>query len=659
VTSNAGLLNEYDVDASFGGRIIRDKLWFFLDERQLSRVFNVPSYLGQDRVDNPTHTFKLSDQLTSKYKLIGYLSQSVKHEYDRGASAFIPFQSTYNYLYNPHPAKLEFQGIPSSSVLVDAQVDWFGYSAQYYSQAGIETPGDPLRLDIATRIMNGGTASNLQGVGTWEYSGSVTLVPKKRFLNGQHEFKVGFLYRDSRDWWHFPNRANGNYELIYNKGVPFEIDFENRPVDWDTVGRNPAVYAKDTWRIGRVTADLGLRFERYAAVADSLTQPASPTGPGGIVPEINVIGVNSFAPRLGAAWDLRGNGRSVLKGQWGRFHHNIDAFFASNYSTAYRTYQYLWHAPVGTADYTPGQVNLNPNGPDFVGLVSSLANTAPSNINGVINPNLKDPYTDETTIAFEQQIAGGFAVRALGVYKTVNALYFPINGLRPISAWNIPVQRQAPDGSIVQLYDYSPAYTGINFVNSIYTNATNANSYKGFEFSAIKRQSSLWSLTASFQMLKDHVWLGNSASPASPNDLLFPLDETWDWSGKVYGSYRAPLDFQVSGIFNFLRGTPGQQTYTFTKTDPLGGTCWCQVASLNVPVGTYGAVRNPPQKVLNLKLARPLPLGKARLTLALQVFNVLNDNTPTTISYVEGPTFGAISAVTPPRVVMFGGEFTF
>jgi len=52
-------------------------------------------------------------------------------------------------------------------------------------------------------------------------------------------------------------------------------------------------------------------------------------------------------------------------------------------------------------------------------------------------------------------------------------------------------------------------------------------------------------------------------------------------------------------------------------------------------------------------------LGRQQLTFSFQVFNVLNDNTPTTVRFVSGPTFGQISVITPPRIARIGIEYKF
>jgi hypothetical protein len=690
-TTSAGLVSQWDINGNFGGRIIRDRLWFFVAERQFRREFNVPGFsqapgadgrygtaddvAGTNKFNNPDHAFKVTYQLSKNYRLMGFQEQSVKREFARSASQFIPYESTYNYTFPPFVRKLDFSGTPSSGLLLNASVGWYGYEASYYPHDSSEASGRPRTVDITTLRQTGSAIENLQVRTTWFYSAGLSLFPSD-FLGGRHEFKVGFQMNRRTDAFYTRNQL-GNYILVFNNGVPFQVQLENRPASQAGTVDRPGLYATDTWRVGNLTVNLGARWDRYHAFTRDIPSTSGRflAGPGSA--GIDVLTNNDFAPRVGVAWDVRGDGKSVLKGSWGRYYYLYDSRTdAVGYAAGagLKTGTFVWRDLNGNNNFDDGETNPNPNGPDFVSIAAanSAAVGIPPAINQLVNPDIKHPHSDEATIMFEQEIASGVALRGVGVYRANKRLFTNRNTLRPYSAWNIPISRRdpGPDGLIntpddrgmVQLFDYDPAFRGSRFVSNVSTNVPleNHDYYRGWEVDLVKRMQSRWSATGSIQMVKNHATRLTALVPSSPNDLFFPLQEDWDWSAKVYGTYRAPWNVEVSGVLNVLRGAPTQRTYVFGTVDPLGGRPLSQAGTLNIPLEPLGSDHLQPQKVVNLKIARPFPLpGGTRLQVDVQVFNLLNDNTPTTVSRVSGPAFNRVTAFTPPRVAAIGAEFRF
>ena len=323
------------------------------------------------------------------------------------------------------------------------------------------------------------------------------------------------------------------------------------------------------------------------------------------------------------------------------------------------------HDTNGNLLYDTGEVNLDPNGVDFVSLSQrSSASGLSTSPRPFVNSDLRQPHTDETSITVEQELANKMAVRGLVVYKRTSDDYGNVQLLRPYSVWNTPITRQDPgpdgvagnsdDGGLVTFYDFDRAYRGAAFdpTTPVNRDSSRDDTYKGFELTLTKRQAGNWMALGSFQMIKNHIWTGTSATPSNPNQELFAIDNTWDWSGKVMGSYRAPHDINLSAIYNFLAGTPRQRTYQFRSVP--------NATSVTIPVEPLGAQRDPDQHVVNVRAAKSLRLGAdRRLSLAFDVFNLFNVNTATTIRYVSSSTYGAISAILPPRIARIGAEITF
>jgi hypothetical protein len=670
----------WDFTAQLSGRIVPDKLWFFGAIRDIRRVSNELGFSeapgadgrygtdddipGTRTMNNPGQAFKLSYQPVAQHRFIGFFSRSIKNERERGADFFVPRESTWDYWYDPKPWKVEYQWTPGNRFMFNTMGGSSSYLAKWRPQA--ELPGQPMTDDIETGFNTGPAVSAHNPNRNYQLNANLTYLPE-RGLAGSHELKVGVQYFWSIYGVNYPNRANGNYIRILDGGEAYRIQTEDRPVEADARMDNPNLFLTDTWRLSRnLTANLGVRLEHHDLRTRGGVKGASEFGSPATFTGVPVAQWFGIAPRFGVAWDVIGTGKTVLKGQWGRYKHMASANYALDFSEATVTVTtYSWHDLNGDLLYQPGEVDLDLNGDDYVSQAQrSGASGVSAAARPIANPDLKQPHTDEASITLEQELAGDLAFRGLLVYKRVVGEYGNRNILRPLETWNREIQRQDPgpdgvlntgdEGGMITMWDFDPAYKGAAFERNqpINRDSERSDTYKGFELTLQKRHRAGWNALGSFQMLKNHVWLGSAATPNSPNDLVHPLNETWDWSGKLMGSYTLPYDVQLSTIYNFLAGTPQRRTYTFRNIP--------NASSITLPIEALGAQRNPAQHVVNIRASKALPLGGSRkLQLSFQVFNLTNTNAATAIRYVSSSTYGQVTEILPPRVARFGVEFTF
>ena len=296
--------------------------------------------------------------------------------------------------------------------------------------------------------------------------GSLSFFPDN-FLGGKHEFKTGTtLYWQRAGNGTLINPA-GNYVLVYDREQPVEIRILNAPTQPVNAQDIYAAYFKDTWRIANsLTANLGVRLEYQHCLRAGTSERGEHRIPDPIpcravpLPGRRYLVQRRASRRFGV--ELSGP-KTVVKGSYGRYNAGMigEGGFAQPYNTnGSVTATYRWTDRDGNGDYTPGDVNLDLNGPDFLSITGSANNR--------INPNLRQPMTNEMTAGFEREVASNLGFRAMYVYKDFRDSLVSVNVARPRSAYNIPLTRRDPgpdgvldtadDGGNVTIWDYDPAY---------------------------------------------------------------------------------------------------------------------------------------------------------------------------------------------------------
>lgn len=675
ITAAAPLRYYYEAGADLGGRIVKDKVWFYVATSRQERVSNLlgfasgpgpdGKYLTGDEPladytnDLTDHALKISYQASQKHRLLGVWQPMLKFQPQRNGGRFKPLESTINYRNPGGIYKGELQSTLTTRIVADLIAGWGGNHEDYSvarSAYGKAVPGNPSKMDIRTGLFTGaGTGSQLNLKDRWQMDGSLSFFPEK-FLGGKHELKTGTML-----YWHriasgTQDNPAGNYLLTYDNGVPNQVQ-----ITAPSLARNSqniyAGYLKDTWRItSSLTANLGVRYE-YAHSFIPAQSKAADRGFPGLFPaaqfsRTDIMTWNSVVPRAGLAWSL--DSKTVVKGSYGRYNGGMLALGIgeSGFSAPYNpigtvTYNFRWRDLNGNGDYDSGEVNLDTaNGADFVSLSGSS--------NNILNPDLRQPVTNEATVGFEREIVANLGFRALYVYKDYRDSIATVNVLRPAGAYNIPITRRDPgpdgvlgtsdDAGTVTIYDYDASYRGSTFVGNERENSPAMSRYQSVEMTLTKRSAGKWFGMASFWATKNHRWI--SAFPpgdarSTPNDDYFPLDTTWSWASNISGSYRLPWDVNVGAYLQSKIGVQGQRTYIFAATDPDGGIPLRQLNTVNLRLEPFGTRQGPSVRILNLRATKVFSVGgRSKLELNIEGFNVLNSSAPLQVVYASGPTFG-------------------
>jgi hypothetical protein len=687
LSNTAPLQSFTDLSADLGGRIIRDKLWFYVArsrQQKTSGIVGFASSAGPDgrylTADDPQADFqsllnqstaKVSYQLSKKNRLIYAFQRGVKAEPQNGGGRFVPLESTRDYFVSGSIQKGELQSSINPQTLVNVVYGYVGYLTNYDAARSYAAVGSPPRLDLETGLATGShPLHQIKTRDRYQTEASISFFPERTLL-GKHEFKTGIsVYLDKSGDGYLNNLA-GNYILQTDRiggisGTPTRIVFRNTPSFPSDHENTYAYYLKDSWRIGKsLTANLGVRWERQHAFLPGQTREAArdvPTVfPAGSFSKTEIGTWSRAVPRIGLAWEM--SAKSVVKVSVGQYNYIFGDTFGDTYNAnATATSTYVWHDLNGDKLYQPGEVDLNPNGPDFISTTASSS--------AIINPNLRQPKTWEGTISYERELAASFGMRAMYIDRTLTD-YFSGTGLnikRPYGVYDIPITRRdpGPDGLLntgddagkLTFYDYQAAYRGAANVLTQVSNSPNSDHYRSMEFTVTRRSSGRWSAQASYFGVKNHRWIVQTIS--SPNDLFFPLDETWNWGGTVTGSYRLPYEVSLSGFLQSKSGLQGVRTTRFAQVDPDGGTPIAQLNTVTLPVEPYGSQHLAAQNIANLRLSKALRLGGTRrLDVDFDIFNMLNSNAPLSATFLSGPTFGYVTNVLPPRIARIGARFAF
>ena len=231
-------------------------------------------------------------------------------------------------------------------------------------------------------------------------------------------------------------------------------------------------FFQDDWRVTRrLTLNLGLRYELnepYVSHRDEVQAfrfdqrsrifPQAPLGllfPGdpGIPRGIVQTDRNDWAPRVGFAYDVFGNGKTAVRGGWGIYNSNGFANVTSNAQgqpwlvdiTVFGTPSLVdpWSATPGGSPYP---VQFDPANPRF---------TTPATVSNFA-PGFRNPYVFQYSFTVEQQVEANTAVSAAYVANSARKLPYMRDYNAPVfgpgaTAGNVNQRRPYLPGTFAQV----------------------------------------------------------------------------------------------------------------------------------------------------------------------------------------------------------------
>ncbi|MGB2636551.1 MAG: carboxypeptidase regulatory-like domain-containing protein [Candidatus Acidiferrum sp.] len=693
----------------------RDTLNFRYSYGQLSQIdplptggANVPGFpVGENQRDQnfvaqETHTFSPT--------VVGILRASyLRNKFLLG-----------NNINHTDPASLGFQYEPTLEAAI---------GPPFIQVGGYASIGDPIT----------GPRNTYQN--TYDFSGSLT------WVKGPHQFKFGGGYQydqinvlqgiATNGFFVFSNFPVNNSFASFLFGQPVVFLQGGGNFYRGLRGHAFNLYGQDTWKLTpRLTVNYGLRYEVpspyteihnyqnlwvpgrqsvvFPSAPEGLLYPGDPGVPRGLIPTDRA----GFAPRLGLAWDVRGDGKWLVTAAYGIFY---DPYYTGQGGPL--------QDPISAPPYLQTPQVSTPNfGDPFNGQNPFNGTFSPDMTLLVLNPHLRLPYAQDWNLNIERALGNDWLLEVgyIGTKGTKLPRFIEANPAVYIpgeSTQNNADQRRLYSGCTVTETNPTCTYSSVGEIAGIADS-----SYNALQVSLKRRFAHGFSMLASFTLSKtlDDVSSFNitgsaSQSVAGENDLAQnPFDVKSEWGRSMFDarhrlvlSYQWDLpwfkhpenwyghilgNWQVNGITTLMSNTPftvydssnpslqgsAPEISGFFSSRPNivgnpnagacpGGVavrtagCWFNTnAFAHAATGQFGDVgRNtmdgPAFQQWDFSAIKTIPIRESmNLQFRAEIFNIFNNvNFALPNNDINSPNFGQIVAAQPGRIVQLALKFQF
>ena len=598
-----------DFALNLGGPIVKDKVWFFLGG-QYYRSERFPTGFPE-AVDykQPRAFAKITSQLSPSTNINVFYEFDAYQGQNRGASATTHPDACVTQDSPDNVGSFSITQILNEKTFFDLKASFF--IGRYYldPEVGFDvnshydsTPGAEYRTTGSAGYFFYADRSRYQA------NTSVTHFAED-FIAGDHDFKFGaeFEYGKVRNQYGYTGKdymfyydltGYGYYGYYYTGNY---LAFQYEGYDSNTQYYRLEEFVQDSWKISdRLNINLGVRFTHVWGTV---------TGVDG-----SVYTNNRIAPRLGFTFDILGDKTTILKGHYGQF---TEAMLASyhdrlNPPEAYTDkHAYFWD-PIGNEWihwYTVEHENLYS-----------------------LDPDIKHPYMNQFTFGIEREMFKDASFSATFIYRKWENIVGPIDTVANYEPNNITIPGFGNETVYGQTNVGEHAYflTNITKDSSPWIMLDPYRKYWGIELLFNKRFSNKWQLLASYVYSQatgtidngfadDIGWGGSTYNPnfwinADGNSTSDPTHML-----KVQGTYVLPFGIQFNAYFRAITGNSWENRYRYRLPQGIETIFAEQRGSHHLPI----------QKILDMRLEKTFNFAqKYRVGFMLDVFNVLNDDTP-------------------------------
>jgi hypothetical protein len=625
-----------DTTAQIGGPLMRDKLWFFAGfqyfrPKDAPSGYPPPNSTGNGPSDvseqSPRFIFKPSLRIGQADNLTGFFNYERFDVEGRGAASNVTPAATVRERAPGVSWNANYTRVLSPSSVFD--IKYSGFWGYYYL-----TPYNGETLGWVD------FDADFYSVNSYYYyyadrdrnQVNATVTKYASAFAGEHNLKFGaeFERSASRNELGYPG---GGY-IVASYGVPYFMYLEGGYLQ-DAVNNRYSAFVQDSWSIGRkFTLNPGLRLDHYRGTLRTLDD--------------TVLTSVGWGPRIGFAYDLAGNGRTVIRGHYGRYFDGAKA----NYYNLLAGNNALYGAYID---------------PDTLVPIEEPYLIRPAGSTATIDDDIKQPRLDQAILGFEHELFPDFSVGANFIYRKNRDFIedILINGEFDVVQEPDP----GPDGVLGTGDDPGTFLTVHDLVSDeadnrfFITNPDDAfRRYRALELTANKRLSNRWMMQASWVISKitgnvnNTSATGNSVEYDDPNlDPRFQpfregrLGRDNTHIAKVLWAYRAPFDVNISGAYFYTSGG----TYTRTVRYRLGQ------GNTELFAEPRGSRRLDGHPKFDLKLEKRFRVATGSIGVTLEAFNLFNNGAVNDVLVRSGSLFEQPQGLVSPRTWRIGGVFRF
>ncbi len=343
-----------DFNPGFGGPLRRDSLWFFVSGRYLfaenlvAGLFhnaNVNNLARYDYVPTTQQAVLHQDQQIAQVRLTWQANQKnkvgVTADFENfcacttgigagiGGAVTAPEAGNDRRFPLQRFVTVDWNSPVSNRLLLEAsgihRVErWGGMHPQVGKAGHISglTPGIVSVTDNPNPVTGGSLTyrSAAQFNNSWNWT--VHYRAALSYITGSHTFKVGF----NNAYGHHENNTYTDpatpYSYSFAGGIPTGMTYRIAPRTVRVnVNRDMGIFVQDRWATGRWTLSGALRYDNFVT-----SFPAQSVGPTSLAPNLNVqyaeqdgINLKDITTRMGATYDVFGNGKTAIKVTLGKY----------------------------------------------------------------------------------------------------------------------------------------------------------------------------------------------------------------------------------------------------------------------------------------------------------------------------------------------------